>query len=58
VSTNNRKARFYSITKTGRRQLAEDSRYWERLTGVMDRVLGMNKTSNEEEALGESGELA
>jgi hypothetical protein len=38
--------------------LAEDSRYWERLTGVMDRVLGMNKTSNEEEALGESGELA
>ena len=58
VSANNRKARFYSITKSGRRQLAEDSRHWERLTGVMDRVLGMSKTSNEGEVLGESGELA
>ncbi len=58
VSTNNRKARFYSITKAGRRQLAEDSRYWERLTDVMDRVLSMSKSANEEEALGESGEPA
>ena len=42
VSGNNRKAKFYAITKTGRRQLAEDARYWERLTGVMDRVLAMD----------------
>jgi PadR family transcriptional regulator, regulatory protein PadR len=41
VSGNNRKAKFYAITEGGRRQLAEDARYWERLTGVMDRVLGM-----------------
>jgi transcriptional regulator len=41
VSGNNRKAKFYSITESGRRQLAADARYWERLTGVMDRVLSM-----------------
>ncbi|HTB97580.1 MAG TPA: PadR family transcriptional regulator [Terracidiphilus sp.] len=42
VSGNNRKARFYAITKGGRRQLAADARHWERLTGVMDRVLSMD----------------
>jgi transcriptional regulator len=41
TSDNNRKAKFYSITAAGRRQLAADARYWERLTGVMGRVLGM-----------------
>ena len=41
VSGNNRKAKFYSITKGGRSRLAEDARYWERLTVVMDRVFGM-----------------
>ncbi len=44
VSGNNRKAKFYSITAAGRRRLAEDARYWERLTGVMDRVMAMGKT--------------
>ncbi len=44
VSGNNRRAKFYSITTAGQRQLAEDSRYWERLTGVMDRVMAMGKT--------------
>lgn len=43
VSGNNRKAKFYSITTAGQRQLAEDARYWERLTGVMDRVMAMGK---------------
>jgi PadR family transcriptional regulator PadR len=41
VSGNNRKAKFYSITEAGKRKLAEDAAYWGRLTGVMDRVLGM-----------------
>jgi len=41
TSDNNRKARFYSITEAGKGQLAEDARHWERLTGVMDRVLAM-----------------
>lgn len=41
LSGNNRKAKFYSITDAGRHQLAADALYWERLTGVMDRVLAM-----------------
>jgi len=54
LSGNNRKAKFYAITKTGRRQLAEDARYWERLTGVMDRVLAMDA----DDVPGGSGEPA
>jgi PadR family transcriptional regulator, regulatory protein PadR len=42
TSTNNRKAKFYSITKRGRKQLAEETAYWERLTSVMGRVLAMD----------------
>ena len=41
TSENNRKARFYSITADGRRQLAADMVYWERLSSVMGRVLAM-----------------
>ena len=48
VSGNNRKAKFYAITKAGRRQHAEDTRYWARLTSVMSRVLSMGKTTGEE----------
>ena len=39
TSDNNRKAKFYSITKNGRKQLAEDAMYWQRLSDVMGRVL-------------------
>jgi transcriptional regulator len=41
TSDNNRKAKFYAITARGRKQLAQDTAYWERLSGVMDRVLAM-----------------
>jgi transcriptional regulator len=41
TSDNNRKAKFYSITKKGRKQLAEDAAYWQRLSGVMSRMLAM-----------------
>jgi PadR family transcriptional regulator, regulatory protein PadR len=41
TSDNNRKAKFYSITKGGRKRLAEEAAYWERLSGVMGRVLAM-----------------
>jgi DNA-binding PadR family transcriptional regulator len=41
TSDNNRKAKFYSITKRGRQQLAKDAAYWQRLSGVMGRVLAM-----------------
>jgi transcriptional regulator len=43
TSDNNRKAKFYSITKNGRKQLAEDAVYWQRLSSVMGRVLAMQE---------------
>ena len=39
VSDNNRKAKFYSLTKTGRKQLQAETANWERVAGVMGRVL-------------------
>ena len=39
ASENNRKAKFYSITKTGRKQLTAEAENWERIVGVMGRVL-------------------
>ena len=39
ASENNRKARFYSITKAGRKQLAREAESWERISGVIGRVL-------------------
>ena len=39
VSENNRKARFYSITAAGRKQLAREARNWERVSGVIGRML-------------------
>jgi len=39
ASENNRKAKFYSITKAGRRQLARETQDWERISGVIARVL-------------------
>jgi transcriptional regulator len=39
VSDNNRKAKFYSITRSGLRQLKADRSHWERLAAVMGRVL-------------------
>src|SRR5215467_14711681 len=41
TSANNRKAKFYSITRKGRKRLAEDAAYWQRLSGVMGRVLAL-----------------
>jgi len=42
TSENNRKAKFYSITKSGRKQLARDTAYWRRLAALMGRVLAMD----------------
>jgi transcriptional regulator len=39
VSDKNRRARFYAITAAGRRQLAEETANWERIAGVMARLL-------------------
>jgi PadR family transcriptional regulator, regulatory protein PadR len=39
TSDNNRRAKFYTITKAGKRQMKEDRSHWERLASVMARVL-------------------
>lgn len=41
TSENNRRAKYYSITRAGRKQLAREAESWERIAGVMGRVLGM-----------------
>jgi transcriptional regulator len=40
VSDNNRKARFYKLTKAGRKQLTVETSRWRRLAGAIGRVLG------------------
>ena len=40
VSENNRKARFYSLTAAGRKQLVKETNKWKRLTGAIARILG------------------
>ena len=42
TSDNNRKAKFYSISKAGRKQLAAETRNWERVAGVIGRVLQLD----------------
>ncbi len=42
-SENKRKAKFYSITKSGRQQLAQETRDWERVAGTIGRMLQMGK---------------
>jgi PadR family transcriptional regulator PadR len=44
VSENNRKARFYSITRRGRKQLANETENWERIAGVIGRLLSLRAT--------------
>ena len=40
VSENNRKARFYTLTKAGRTRLSAQTVQWQRLTGAIGRILG------------------
>ncbi len=48
VSDNNRKAKFYSITPQGRKQLAADTAYWRRLASVMGRMLAFSREGGEQ----------
>ncbi len=41
TSENNRKARFYSITRSGMKQLARETENWNRISGVIGRVLSL-----------------
>ena len=43
VSDNNRKAKFYSITRAGRRQLAAETENWERIAAVIGRMLRLSE---------------
>jgi len=45
TSENNRKAKFYAISKAGRKQLAAETRNWERVAGVIGRVLDLSRKS-------------
>ena len=39
TSENNRRAKFYSVTRAGQRQLQAETENWERISGVIGRVL-------------------
>jgi PadR family transcriptional regulator, regulatory protein PadR len=44
VSDNNRKAKFYSLTRAGRKQLEKEAREWQRTTGIMARFLSPDES--------------
>ena len=41
TSDNNRRAKFYSISRTGRKQLTAEAANWERVAGVIGRLLAL-----------------
>jgi PadR family transcriptional regulator, regulatory protein PadR len=40
LSENNRKARFYALTRSGRKQLEREAEGWQRTVSIMERLLG------------------
>ena len=42
ASDNNRQAKYYQLTRAGRKQLAEETKNWERVAGAIARVLSEN----------------
>src|SRR5436305_5312234 len=47
VSENNRKAKFYAISRQGRKKLAQETAYWNRLTSLMGRMLAFSPDRGE-----------
>jgi transcriptional regulator len=43
TSENNRKARYYSITRKGKKQLELETENWERISAVIERVLRLER---------------
>jgi transcriptional regulator len=43
VSDNNRRAKFYAITRAGRKQLAAEADSWTRIAGVITRLLRLSE---------------
>jgi PadR family transcriptional regulator, regulatory protein PadR len=48
ISENNRKAKFYTITRKGRKQLAADAAHWHRLASVMGRMLALTAEAGDQ----------
>jgi PadR family transcriptional regulator PadR len=46
VSSNNRKARFYKLTKAGRKQLMHETGRWRRMAAAIARVLGPQESES------------
>jgi PadR family transcriptional regulator PadR len=46
VSDNNRKAKFYTLTRAGRKQLAKEAAEWERTTGIIARFFSPGDASS------------
>src|SRR5713226_5048335 len=47
VSDNNRKAKYYSLTRSGRKQLAAEAESWERMAGIIARLLDAEGSCDE-----------
>ena len=45
VSDNNRKAKYYKLTRTGRKQVERETKEWERTTEILSRFLSSAKES-------------
>lgn len=43
TSDNNRRAKFYAITKTGQKQLQSEARNWDRMASVMGKLLATSR---------------
>ena len=46
TSENNRRARFYTLTAAGKRHLQAETANWERVSGVMSRMLQLQKVQS------------
>ena len=46
TSENNRRARFYTLTAAGKRHLQAETANWERVAGVMGRMLNLQKVQS------------
>ena len=45
VSDNNRRAKYYTLTAAGRKQLHKEAQQWEQTTGIMSRFLAAEEQS-------------
>jgi PadR family transcriptional regulator PadR len=45
ASANNRKAKFYKLTRTGRKQLEREAREWQETAAILERFLGVEPSS-------------